>query len=170
MARRRRAEKRELTADPVYDSKVVAKFVNTLMKEGKKSVAEKILYGALQEISRRLKNAEPLDVFSKAIENVSPIVEVKARRVGGSTYQIPINVRPERRLSLAMRWLIDFAGMRNGKSMMDRLSAEIIDAVEGRGGAFKKKEDIHRMAQANKAFAHFNKDKDSFDKDEERGI
>lgn len=160
MARRRRAAKRKLMADPVYNSDVVAKFINVVMRQGKKSLAERIVYGAFEEVSKKLKTDEPVEIFYKALDNVSPTVEVKARRVGGSTYQIPVEVRAHRKQSLAMRWIIDSAVERSGKSMMERLAAELLDANESRGNAFKKKEEVHRMAQANKAFAHFNKEKE----------
>jgi small subunit ribosomal protein S7 len=159
--RRREAQKREVVKDPVYQDEVVAKFINTVMERGKKSVAESIVYGAFTEISKRQKGADPLEVFYKSVEGVSPAVEVKARRVGGSTYQIPMEVPPRRRRSLGMRWIIESAVARSGKSMKEKLASEILDAAEGRGGAFKKKEEMHRMAQANKAFAHFNKERGS---------
>lgn len=160
MARRRKAAKRELMSDPVFNSQVVAKFINVVMQSGKKSTAEKIVYGAFEEASKRLKSTDVIEIFYSALENVSPTVEVKARRVGGSTYQIPVEVPVHRRRSLAMRWLIDSAASRAGKSMVERLAAELVDAKESRGNAFKKKEEMHRMAQANKAFAHFNKEKE----------
>ncbi len=159
--RRREAQKREVIKDPVYQDEVVSKFINAVMKRGKKSVAESIVYGSFEEISKRQKGADPLEIFYKALENVSPAVEVKARRVGGSTYQIPMEVPPRRRKSLGMRWIIESAVARSGKSMKDKLASELLDAPEGRGGAFKKKEEMHRMAQANKAFAHFNKERGS---------
>jgi small subunit ribosomal protein S7 len=154
MARRRVAIKRKILPDPVYHSELVAKFVNTIMERGKKSIAESIVYDAFDIIKEKLK-AEPIEIFQKAIDNVSPMVEVKAKRVGGSTYQIPVEVRPDRRLSLAMRWIIESAKSRSGKSMADRLALEIMDAAESRGGAIKKREEMHKMAQANKAFAHY---------------
>ena len=154
MARRHVAIRRKILPDPVYHSDLVAKFVNTIMTGGKKSVAESIVYDAFDLIKEKLK-AEPLEIFQKAIDNVSPMVEVKAKRVGGSTYQIPVEVRPDRRLSLAMRWIIEAAKARSGKSMADRLALEIMDAAENRGGAIKKRDDVHKMAQANKAFAHY---------------
>jgi len=158
--RRREAQKREVVKDPVYQDEVVSKFINAVMERGKKSLAESIVYGAFEEVSKRQKGADPLEIFSKALESVSPAVEVKARRVGGSTYQIPMEVPPRRRKSLGMRWIIEAASGRSGKSMKDKLASELLDAIEGRGGAFKKKEEMHRMAQANKAFAHFNKEKE----------
>lgn len=179
MARRREAAKRKIVPDPVYGSETVAKFINTVMKHGKKSIAEKIVYGAIEELGKKAskhahhahdedkthgkmakshKQKEKIDptleIFFRAIDNVSPVVEVKAKRVGGSTYQIPVEVRPERRQTLSMRWLIEAAQARVGQSMAKRLAAEMMDAAENRGGAFKKKEETHRMAKANQAFAH----------------
>jgi small subunit ribosomal protein S7 len=157
MARKQRVIERKASGDPVYDSKEIDKFIRILMKGGKKSIAEKIVYGALQRIKeiKGLSNSDGcLEIFYKAIENVSPTVEVKAKRVGGSTYQIPVEVRPNRRRSLAVRWLIASAKSRRGKSMSVCLADEILEASENRGGAFKKKEEAHRMAEANKAFAH----------------
>lgn len=140
--------------DPMYGSLAVTKFVNMLMVSGKKSVAEHIIYGALAKLSGRI-HAEPIDLLEKALENVRPMVEVKSRRVGGATYQVPVEVRAKRRDSLAMRWLIDAARKRSEKSMDMRLAGELADAVDSKGGAVKKKEDTHRMAEANKAFAHY---------------
>jgi len=160
MARRRKATKRKLMADPVHNSEIVAKFINVVMRAGKKSTAESIVYGAFDEITKKAKGTDALEIFYKALDNVSPTVEVKARRVGGSTYQIPMEVRSHRKQSLAMRWIIESAAERSGSSMMARLAAELLDANESRGNAFKKKEEVHRMAQANKAFAHFNKEKE----------
>ena len=140
--------------DPKYGDKVVAKFVNTIMSQGKKSVAESILYRSLDIVTARTKE-ESLGVFKRAIENTRPTVEVRSRRVGGATYQVPVEVRPQRRLSLSMRWLIDAARDRAEKSMEEKLAAEIIDAANNRGTAIKKKEDTHRMAEANRAFAHY---------------
>lgn len=158
MPRRRVVAKREILPDPVYKSQVLAKFINQVMRSGKKSISEKIVYGALSTIKDKLKFAqqeEALAALEKALENVRPLVEVKSRRVGGATYQVPVEVRPARSQTLAMRWLIDAAKTRREKTMALRLAAESMEAVENRGSAFKKKEDVHRMAEANKAFAHF---------------
>jgi small subunit ribosomal protein S7 len=154
MPRRREVPKREILADPIYNSQLVTKFVNVLMTDGKKSVAERILYDALQSIGER-SGDDPMKVFKRAIENVKPAVEVKSRRVGGSTYQVPIEVRPSRRLALSMRWLIQAAKGRGEKTMRQRLAGELAEAADNRGGAVKKREDTHRMADANKAFAHY---------------
>lgn len=154
MSRRRVAEKTEILPDPKYGDKVLAKFINIIMRSGKKSIAEKIVYGALDEISGK-GNPEPLEVFNKALENVRPLVEVKSRRVGGATYQIPIEVRTARSVTLAMRWMVDAAKNRGEKNMGLRLAAELLDASESRGTAIKKREDTHRMAEANKAFSHY---------------
>lgn len=154
MPRRRVAQQREVMPDPKYGSLQVTKFVNMLMVSGKKSVAEHIIYGALGKLSER-SGGEPLDLLEKALDNVRPLVEVKSRRVGGATYQVPVEVRAKRRDSLAMRWLIDAARKRSEKSMDMRLAGELGDAVDAKGGAVKKKEDTHRMAEANKAFAHY---------------
>lgn len=175
MSRRKAAPKREILPDPVYQSKVVAKFVNHVMENGKKSVAERIVYGAFDHLFGRIKNAPQdkksddeggsgagsadharvLAIFDKALSNVRPNVEVKSRRVGGSTYQVPIEVRQDRGTALAMRWITDSARGRNEKGMMLRLAGELFEAYEGRGGAAKKREDVHRMAKANQAFAHY---------------
>lgn len=158
MPRRRVVAKREILPDPVYKSMVLAKFINQVMRSGKKSVAEKIVYGALSSMKDKLKFANPEEsvaALEKAMENIRPLVEVKSRRVGGATYQVPVEVRQERSQTLAMRWLIDAAKARREKSMALRLAGEAMDAIENRGTAFKKKEDVHRMAEANKAFAHF---------------
>jgi small subunit ribosomal protein S7 len=154
MSRRRFAAKRVINPDPRYGNGTVAKFINMVMDSGKKSVAEKIVYGALESIESK-GQSEPLEVFVKALENVQPKVEVKSRRVGGATYQVPVEVRPSRRLTLAMRWLIDAARKRSEKSMALRLAGELMDAHENRGSAVKKREDTLRMAEANKAFAHY---------------
>jgi small subunit ribosomal protein S7 len=154
MPRRRVAQQREVLPDPKFGSLQVTKFVNMIMVSGKKSVAEHIIYGALTKLSER-SSGEPLDLLEKALENVRPLVEVKSRRVGGATYQVPVEVRAKRRDSLAMRWLIDAARKRSEKSMDQRLAGELIDAVDSKGSAVKKKEDTHRMAEANKAFAHY---------------
>jgi len=154
MPRRGVVPRREVTPDPVYQSTLVTKFINVLMQKGKKSSADRIFYGALDMVRDRTKD-DPLKIFKRAIDNVRPTLEVKARRVGGSTYQIPIEVNPSRRLSLAMRWLKSFAAQRGGKSMREKLAAEIVDASNNTGGAIKKREDTHKMAEANKAFAHY---------------
>jgi small subunit ribosomal protein S7 len=154
MSRRRVAAKRDVIPDPKFGSEVLTKFMNMIMVDGKKSVAEKIVYGALDVIERK-GYEESLGVLSKALENVQPRVEVKSRRVGGATYQVPVEVRPSRRLALAMRWLIDSARKRNEKDMSTKLAGELLDAFEGRGAAAKKREDTHRMAEANKAFSHY---------------
>tara|TARA_B100000579_G_C22800922_1_gene839806 strand:+ start:103 stop:576 length:474 start_codon:yes stop_codon:yes gene_type:complete len=155
MPRRRSAIKREILPDPKFKEILVSKFINSLMKNGKKSVAEKILYGALEEISTRESEMSSLEVFKAAIENVMPSVEVKSRRVGGSTYQVPMEVRHNRSESLAIRWVIEYANARNGLSMRAKLANELIDASKSTGSAIKKKEDTHKMAEANKAFAHY---------------
>ena len=154
MPRRREVPKREILPDPKFNNVDVAKFVNVLMTRGKKSVAERIIYGALDTIKQK-SGKDPLEVFSQAVQNVKPIVEVKSRRVGGANYQVPVEVRPVRRVALAMRWLREAARKRGEKSMGQRLAAELMDASEGRGGAVKKREEVHRMAEANKAFAHY---------------
>jgi small subunit ribosomal protein S7 len=154
MPRRRVAAKREILPDPKFGNTVLAKFINHVMVSGKKSVAEKIVYGALDKIQERT-DQDPLELFEKALEAVQPAVEVKSRRVGGATYQVPVEVRPVRRMALAMRWTVDAARGRGEKSMALRLAGELIDAAEGRGAAVKKREDVHRMAEANKAFAHY---------------
>lgn len=154
MPRRREVPKRKILSDPKYKDQTVAKFINIMMVDGKKSIAEKIMYGALDIIRQRGKE-DPLEVFNNALENVSPGVEVKSRRVGGATYQVPVEVRPSRQMALAMRWLVDAARKRNEKSMTIRLAGELLDASEERGSAFKKREDTHKMAEANKAFSHY---------------
>ncbi len=154
MPRRREVAKREVLPDPKYNSRLVAKFINNIMRKGKKSVAERILYGAFDLIERRSKQ-DPLEVFHKAMDHVRPIIEVKSRRVGGATYQVPVEVRSDRRDALAMRWIISYAKNRSEKTMMDKLAGELLDASQNRGGAVKKREDTHRMAEANKAFAHY---------------
>ena len=154
MPRRRVVAKREILDDPLYGSQTLAKFMNHVMESGKKAVAERIVYGALETVQQR-KNVEPLETFEKALEAIAPLVEVKSRRVGGATYQVPVEVRPSRRNALAMRWLVEAARKRGEKSMTLRLSGELIDAAEGKGAAVKKREDVHRMAEANKAFSHF---------------
>jgi len=154
MPRRRVVAKREILPDPLYNSQLVTKFINSVMGEGKKSVAEGILYGALNRVAEKTQD-DPMKAFKKAIENVKPALEVKSRRVGGSTYQVPVEVRPNRRTSLAIRWIIDYATQRGEKTMREKLAAELMDAANLRGGAVKKKEDTHKMAEANKAFAHY---------------
>jgi small subunit ribosomal protein S7 len=157
MSRRTSAPKRIILPDPKHDSQLLAKFINMLMKSGKKSVAENIVYGALTQISERNGQSEEraVELLEQALDNIKPMVEVKSRRVGGATYQVPIEVRPARRRTLAMRWVIDAARKRNEKSMAQRLANELLDAAENRGAAVKKREDTHRMAEANKAFAHY---------------
>ena len=154
MPRRREIPKREILADPKYASQDISKFINVLMTGGKKSVAERIIYGALDQIKKKSAK-EPLEVFNQALSNVKPMVEVKSRRVGGANYQVPVEVRPVRRMALAMRWVRDAARGRGEKSMQARLAAELAEASEGRGGAMKKREEVHRMAEANKAFSHY---------------
>jgi small subunit ribosomal protein S7 len=154
MPRRREVEKRDILPDPKFNNKLVAKFVNSLLKRGKKSVAESILYGAFDIIEKKLKE-QPVELFEKAVNNVKPVIEVKSRRVGGSTYQVPTEVVPSRRTALAIRWLISNAQDRTEKTMREKLSGELIDAANNRGGAIKKKEAVHKMAEANKAFAHY---------------
>ena len=157
MSRRHRAEKREILPDPKFGDLVLGKFMNVLMISGKKSVAESIIYGALEKVHKVTKaaNDNPLENFHKALNNVRPFLEVRSRRVGGATYQVPVDVRPDRGLALAMRWMINAARSRNEKTMIDRLAGEIMDAINNRGAAIKKREDTHRMAEANKAFAHY---------------
>ena len=155
MPRRRVIAKREILPDPKFGSELLAKFINVLMEDGKKSVAEKIVYGALDIIKEKKAGEEPLEVFEKGLENIRPAVEVKSRRVGGSTYQVPVEVRPARQTALAMRWLTDAARKRSEKSMRQRLAGELLDAIDSRGSAVKKREDVHRMAEANKAFSHY---------------
>ena len=154
MSRRRVAEKREILPDPKYGDQILAKFINMVMRSGKKSVAERIVYGALDQINQKTKN-DSLETFNKALENVRPIVEVKSRRVGGATYQIPVEVRQDRSITLAMRWLVDSSKKRGEKNMGLRLAGELMDAAENRGTAIKKREDTHKMAEANKAFSHY---------------
>ncbi len=155
MSRRRSPEIRVILPDPKYKNLVVTKFMNMVMEDGKKSVAEKIVYGALDQIASKKKSDEPAAILQQAFDNVAPAVEVKSRRVGGATYQVPVEVRAVRRATLAMRWVIDAAAKRGEKSMADRLAGELLDASEHRGAAVKKREDTHKMAEANKAFAHF---------------
>jgi len=155
MPRRRVVAKREILPDPKFGSEVLAKFINIIMVDGKKSVAEKIVYGALDIVAEKKSTKEPLEVFEESLEKIRPSVEVKSRRVGGSTYQVPVEVRPSRQSALAMRWLVEFSRKRGEKSMRQRLAGEMMDAVENRGAAVKKREDVHRMAEANKAFSHY---------------
>ena len=154
MPRRRVVAKREILPDPKFGNITLAKFMNHVMISGKKSVAESIVYGALDTVKEKL-SKDPIEVFGEALENIAPLVEVKSRRVGGATYQVPVEVRPSRREALAMRWLVEYSRNRSEKSMAQRLAAELIDASQGKGTAVKKREDVHRMAEANKAFSHF---------------
>ncbi|HEY8643031.1 MAG TPA: 30S ribosomal protein S7 [Candidatus Dormibacteraeota bacterium] len=154
MPRRNKPPKRLTTPDPIYNSEAVAKFVNIVMHDGKRAVAERIMYDALRRASRQAKR-EPMEIFDAAMRNTTPLLEVKPRRVGGATYQVPIEIRPERRLALARRWLVRFARQRGGKSMSEKLAFELLDASNNTGGAVKRKEETHRMAESNKAFSHF---------------
>jgi small subunit ribosomal protein S7 len=154
MARRRAAEKREVLPDPKFGDPVLSKFMNAIMLEGKKSVAERIMYGAMERMQSRA-SRDPLELFHNALENVKPSLEVRSRRVGGATYQVPVEVRPSRRQALAIRWIIDIARKRSEKTMVDRLAGELLDAANSRGAAFKKREDTLRMAEANRAFSHY---------------
>jgi len=152
--RRRRAPQRPVMPDPVYGSKVLSKFINAFMLDGKKSIAQKIIYGALERIESKT-GEKGIEVFNKAMENVRPVMEVKSRRVGGATYQVPVEVRPVRQQSLAIRWIVEAARKRNERTMVERLANELMDAATQKGAAFKKKEDTYKMAEANKAFAHY---------------
>lgn len=154
MPRRRVVAKREILPDPKFHNQILAKFINHLMISGKKSVAEKIVYDAMDTMAEK-SSSDPVEVFEKALDAIRPVVEVKSRRVGGATYQVPVEVRPSRRTALAMRWLVEAARKRGEKSMSLRLAGELLDAAEGKGSAFKKREDVHRMAEANKAFSHY---------------
>ena len=154
MPRKGYIAKRDVLPDPIYNSKVVTKLINNVMLDGKKTVAQTIVYDAFDIIKEKTQK-EPLEVFEEALNNVMPVLEVKARRVGGATYQVPLEIRPERRQTLGLRWLVLYARKRNEKTMSEKLAAEIMDATQGNGGAFKKKEDMHKMAEANKAFAHY---------------
>lgn len=154
MPRRRVVAKREILSDPKFGSQLLAKFINHVMVHGKKAVAEKIVYDALETVAGK-SNQDPLELFDKALEAIQPMVEVKSRRVGGATYQVPVEVRPSRQMALAMRWLVEFSRKRGEKSMALRLAGEVLDASEGKGAAVKKREDVHRMAEANKAFSHY---------------
>ena len=153
--RRRKAPVREVLPDPIYGNKVIAKFINSLMYDGKKSVATEIMYGALKAIEKKGGDVKGIDVFNDAIENVKPILEVKSRRVGGATYQVPVEVRPVRQQALAIRWLITYARKSSERTMIDKLANELLDAANSKGASFKKKEDTYKMAEANKAFAHY---------------
>lgn len=155
MSRRRKADKRTLTPDPRYNSELVAYMINGIMERGKKAVAASIVYGALDDIQKKMKDEDPLTVFNKAVDNVKPKLEVKSRRVGGATYQVPLEVSPKRQIALACRWLIQYSGARRGMPMRRALSIELMDAYAGQGSAIKKRDDTHKMAQANKAFAHY---------------
>ena len=154
MPRRRVVAKREILPDPKFGSQLLAKFINHVMVHGKKAVAEKIVYDALDQVASK-SNQDPMELFDKALESIQPMVEVKSRRVGGATYQVPVEVRPSRQMALAMRWLVEYSRKRGEKSMALRLAGEIVDAAEGKGAAVKKREDVHRMAEANKAFSHY---------------
>ena len=156
MSRRSKSYKREINADPIYNDVTIAKFVNKVMWDGKKSKAQHMVYTALDELRNKVPGEEPLTVFKKAIENVKPSLEVRSRRVGGATYQVPVDVRPSRRLTLAMRWLVNYSRDRGEKSFSERLASELTDAYNNRGNSIKKKDDVHRMAEANKAFSHYN--------------
>ena len=154
MPRKGYIAKREVLPDPIYNSKLVTKLINNIMLDGKKSIAGKIVYDAFDMIKEK-EQTDPLEVFEKALNNIMPVLEVKARRVGGATYQVPLEIRPERRQTLGLRWLVSYARNRHEKTMAEKLAGEILDAIAGNGGAFKKKEDTHKMAEANKAFAHY---------------
>ena len=155
MSRRRRAVKRPIIKDAKYNSTLVSRLVNTIMIGGKKSTAQRIVYGAFDQIAEKSAGANPLDVLQRAVDNAKPRLEVKARRVGGATYQVPLEVPPDRQFSLALRWLVDFADSRKGQPMKEALAAEILEAYQGQGNAIRKRDEVHKMAQANKAFAHF---------------
>jgi small subunit ribosomal protein S7 len=155
MSRRRRATKREAAPDPVYDSYILAKFINKLMIDGKKSTARRIIYRAIEKFSSRIKADDPIAAFEQALENAKPSLEVKSRRIGGATYQVPIEIPPDRRASMAMKWIISNSREKAGRSMEDGLAAELVDCYQNQGATIKKKDDMHRMAEANKAFAHY---------------
>jgi small subunit ribosomal protein S7 len=155
MSRRRDADKRERVPDPKYNSELIAKVINYVMRRGKKSTAEKIVYGAIEEIRAKMKDQDPVEVLIKAIDNIKPRVEVRSRRVGGATYQVPVDVSPDRQMALALRWLINFAGTRKGMPMKKAMAQELLDAYQNQGNAVKKRDDTHKMAQANKVFAHY---------------
>lgn len=154
MSRRNRPQKREILSDPKYDSKIISKFINNLMNDGKKGIAENIIYNAL-DIVKEKTNGDSLELFQKALDNVAPVLEIKSKRIGGATYQVPIEVRHNRRYTLAMRWIIQYANARKGNSMAEKIASEMIDASKNEGNSIKKKNDVHRMAEANKAFAQF---------------
>lgn len=156
MSRRNRKFKREIIPDPVYKDIVVAKFINKIMERGQKSTAQKLFYGALKEMDGKVQGEESINVMKKALENVKPSIEVRSRRVGGATYQVPVDVRPTRRLTLAMRWLVEYSRARGEKDFAKKLAGELLDAYNNRGNSIKKKEDVHKMAESNKAFAHYN--------------
>jgi small subunit ribosomal protein S7 len=156
MSRRKKTFKREIIPDPIHKDLVIAKFVNKMMYQGKKGVAQALFYGALDELQGKVPNEEPVNILRKALENVKPSIEVRSRRVGGATYQVPVDVRPSRRLALAMRWLIAYSRERGEKDYAKRLAGELLDAYNNRGNSIKKKDDVHRMAEANKAFSHYN--------------
>ncbi|MES3038176.1 MAG: 30S ribosomal protein S7 [Bdellovibrionota bacterium] len=156
MSRRKRTYKREIIPDPIFKDIVIAKFINKMMYQGQKGTAQRLFYGALEELKDKVAGEEPINVMKKALENVKPSIEVRSRRVGGATYQVPVDVRQARRLSLAMRWLVDYSRTRGEKDFSKRLAGELIDAYNNRGNAIKKKEDVHKMAEANKAFSHYN--------------
>ena len=156
MSRRKKTFKREVIPDPVYKDLVVAKLINKIMLRGQKGTAQRVFYGALDELKGKVPGEEPIGILRKAIENIKPSIEVRSRRVGGATYQVPVDVRPTRRLALAMRWLVEYSRERGEKDYAKRLAAELMDAFNNRGNSIKKKEDVHRMAEANKAFSHYN--------------
>lgn len=155
MSRRRDADKRERVPDPKYNSELITKVINYVMRRGKKSTAEKIVYGAIEEIRAKMKDQDPIEVLIKAVDNIKPRVEVRSRRVGGATYQVPVDVSPDRQMALALRWLISFAGTRKGVPMKKAMAQELLDAYQNQGNAVKKRDDTHKMAQANKVFAHY---------------
>lgn len=156
MSRRKGNYKREVAPDPIYNDVLLAKFVNKIMLDGKKSVAQALVYDSFEQIKKKVEGEEPLAVFKKAVENIKPQLEVRSRRVGGATYQVPVDVRPSRRVTLALRWLSSYSRQRGEKDMATRIAGELVDAYNNRGNAFKKKEDVHRMAEANRAFSHYN--------------
>lgn len=156
MSRRKKTFKREIIPDPVFKDLVIAKFVNKMMYDGAKATSQKLFYGALKELEGKIQGEEPMAIFKKALENVKPSIEVRSRRVGGATYQVPVDVRPSRRLALAMRWLVEYSRERGEKDMAKRLAGEFLDAYNNRGNSIKKKDDVHRMAESNKAFSHYN--------------
>ena len=156
MSRRKKTYKREVIPDPVFKDLVIAKFVNRIMLRGQKATAQRLFYGALEELQGKVQGEEPVAILKKAIENVKPSIEVRSRRVGGATYQVPVDVRPSRRLALAMRWLVEYSRARGEKDFSKRLAGELLDAYNNRGNSIKKKDDVHRMAESNKAFSHYN--------------